>query len=73
MGAGGFDLLRVTGAVNLTSATLNTTLYGGFAAPTTSAPLIIIDNDGTDAVVGTFAGLAEGATFILGGQGRSIL
>lgn len=64
-----FDQIRVTGAVNLTGATLNASLYGGFTPSASgSTPIVIIDNDGTDAVVGAFAGLSEGATTVLGGQ-----
>ena len=33
-----------------------------------SAPFMIIQNDGTDPVVGTFAGLAQGATIVQGGM-----
>jgi len=59
--AGQFDALAVTGAVNLTNG-------GVFAVPTGAVPavgsvLTVIANDGADAVVGTFAGLPEGATF----------
>jgi hypothetical protein len=32
------------------------------------ATFTIINNDGTDAVTGTFAGLAQGATFVVGGE-----
>lgn len=53
-----YDRIEVSGTVNLGGATLN--LTGGFVAgPGTE--LIIINNDSTDAVVGTFAGLPEGA------------
>ncbi len=57
--AGLFDVLNVTGAVNLTNG-------GIFVVPTAAAPaagtvLTVIANDGADAVVGTFAGLPEGA------------
>ncbi len=53
--------LSATGTVALAGATLSLNV-----APGTSFPLgstyTIIDNDGSDPVVGTFAGLAEGAT-----------
>jgi len=66
-GVGGYDQIHVTGTVTLSGATLSTSLIGSFAP--TSGTFEIIDNDGSsDAVVGTFAGLAEGATFALGGQ-----
>jgi hypothetical protein len=66
-GAGQFDQLNVTGLVNLgTATTLNTSLYNGFV-PKTGDSFTIINNDGTEAVSGTFSGLAEGATFTVGG------
>ena len=58
------DRLVVTGSVDVTGATL--------AARLTNTPLIgnrftIIENDGTDPVVGTFNGRPEGARFLVGG------
>lgn len=64
--AGLHDRLAVTGTVDLGGATLSTSL--GYAPAAGSTTLTIITNDGADAVVGTFAGLAEGATFALGGR-----
>lgn len=58
-----YDQLNVTGTVSLGNATLNTTL--GFA-PTAGQVFTIINNDGGDAVTGTFAGLAEGDVFYEG-------
>ena len=55
-----FDRLNVTGAVTLGNATLDVTA-ALFLSP--AASLTIIDNDGSDPVTGTFAGLAEGAQF----------
>ena len=67
--AGAFSRLNVTGSVTLGGATLS-------VSPTTTFPggtqFLIIDNDGVDPVTGTFAGLAEGATFSAGGQSYSI-
>jgi hypothetical protein len=60
--AGGFDQVKVNGTVNLTNATLQPTLR---FTPSLNTVLTIIDNDGTDPVVGTFNGLPEGATFTL--------
>jgi autotransporter-associated beta strand protein len=60
-----YDQLNVAGIV---------TLNGGNLMITVGGPLLrgemftIINNDSTDAVVGTFAGLAEGATFDQSGQ-----
>jgi autotransporter-associated beta strand protein len=59
-----YDQLRVFGTVNLANAILNPIL--GFA-PGVSNSFTIIDNDGVDAVVGTFAGLPEGAMFGVNG------
>ena len=60
-GAGQFDQAAVTGTVALNGATLGLSLLGGFSMAAGETALII-DNDGADAVTGTFAGLAEGAT-----------
>ena len=64
-----YDQLNVTGTVNVTGATLSGT--SGFTPPTGST-FTIINNDGTDAITGTFAGLPEGATVVLSGQAFSI-
>ncbi len=56
-----YDQLNVTGTVNIsTSAELNVTL--GFT-PTVGNSFTIINNDGGDAVTGSFAGLPEGTVF----------
>ncbi len=62
-----YDQLKVTGTVNVTNGTLNTSLYNGFK-PGAGQSYTIIDNDGSDAVTGTFANLAEGATFTVDGN-----
>ncbi len=59
-----FDRLVVNGTVSL-GGTLTRSLINNFI-PATGNSFKIIDNDGTDAVNGTFQGLAEGATFALG-------
>ena len=59
----GYDQLNVTGTVALGGATLE------IFTPVTAAAgesFVIINNDGTDAVSGTFAGLAQGATVTAG-------
>src|SRR5436309_2904445 len=61
--------LPVTGTVSLSGATLSGTM--GFTPPTGST-FTIVNNDGSDAVVGTFAGLAEGSTVVLSGQAFKI-
>jgi fibronectin-binding autotransporter adhesin len=64
-----YDQLNVTGTVDVGGAALNATI--GFAAnPGTS--FTIIQNDGSDPVQGTFAGLPEGSTLAIGGQGFQI-
>ncbi len=60
----GHDQLNVTGTVNLGGADLNVTT--GFAVPNGTS-FVIVNNDGADAVTGTFAGLAEGASFVVSG------
>ncbi|MGM3309649.1 DUF4347 domain-containing protein [Anabaena sp. WFMT] len=55
-----FDTVNLTGAVDLVGSTLNLDLTG-YTAPTTNSFFTLINNDGTDAVTGTFTGLAEGA------------
>jgi uncharacterized repeat protein (TIGR01451 family) len=64
---GEHDKIIVNGTVALNGATLNLLPYQGRTAAA-NAPFKIIDNDGTsDAVVGTFSGLAEGALATVGG------
>ncbi|ADB16019.1 autotransporter-associated beta strand repeat protein [Pirellula staleyi DSM 6068] len=68
-GANTHDQLNTTGTINLGGATLNVSLLGGFTPNAlTLQEIILITNDGTDAVVGTFAGLAEGAAVVVGGS-----
>ena len=65
-----YDQLIVTGTVTL-GGTLTSRLINGFN-PATGATFTIIDNDGTDAVTGTFAGLSEGEFFTHNGSSYSI-
>jgi len=60
----GYDQVRVHGTVNLAGATLSGSL--GYT-PAHRDTYTLIDNDGTDAITGTFNGLAEGGTITLGG------
>lgn len=60
-----YDQASVTGAVNLGGATL--TLAGSYTPGVTDS-FTVVANDGVDAVVGTFAGLAEGATLTFNTQ-----
>jgi len=68
--AGGSDSIHVTGTVTLSSPTLSITLPG--AIPAAGQKFTLIDNDGSDAVIGTFAGLPEGAVFDVSGVDFSI-
>ncbi len=61
----GHDQINVTGTVSLGGATFS--LTNSFA-PTGGTTFVIINNDGSDAVTGTFNGLAEGALFSAGGS-----
>ncbi|MCA9159302.1 MAG: hypothetical protein KDA72_13300, partial [Planctomycetales bacterium] len=67
----GYDQQAVTGTVNLGGATLQTLTDGIFVPPQYSS-YQIIDNDGSDPVVGIFAGLPEGATTTVGGETLTI-
>jgi autotransporter-associated beta strand protein len=53
--------LQVAGSVSLGGSALDFILLSFIPAP--GDRFMLIDNDGTDAVVGTFAGLPEGAVF----------
>lgn len=61
-----YDQTKVTGTVTLGNGTLNTILFNNFK-PVKDQSYMIIENDGSDAVSGTFLNLAEGATFTVGG------
>jgi len=60
-----YDQLSVTGRVNLAGAALNVSL--GFT-PAIGSAFTLIQNDGTDVVLGTFAGLPQGANLLLNGM-----
>jgi autotransporter-associated beta strand protein len=60
----GHDQVNVRGAVNLTGLRLSGSLDFN---PTVGHQFTIINNDGTDAVNGTFIGLQQSAAFILSG------
>ena len=59
-----YDQLRVLGAVNLTDATLAATGSISGRLPRT---ITLIDNDGSDPIIGTFSGVAEGALVTING------
>jgi hypothetical protein len=60
----GHDQLLVNGSVNLVGAALLPTLA---YAPASNDHLIILSNDGTEPVLGKFAGLEDGATLTIDG------
>jgi fibronectin-binding autotransporter adhesin len=64
-GPGGYSQLAVTGTVNLGNVNLNVSVT---YAANIGDSFTIISNDGTDPVVGTFKGLAQGATFGINGM-----
>ncbi|MBA3847576.1 MAG: Ig-like domain repeat protein, partial [Planctomycetes bacterium] len=64
----GHDRLDVAGAIELRGALALTLAY----APTVGDTLVILANDGADAVGGSFAGLAAGATVSAGGADFAI-
>jgi hypothetical protein len=59
-----YDQVDVTGGVFITGSNLLINSALGLAV---GEHLFIVENDGTDAVTGTFAGLADGATFTADG------
>jgi hypothetical protein len=59
-----FDQLDVTGTVTL-AGPLKVTLSGGYE-PSVGDSFTIVNNAGSDAIIGAFAGLPEGATFTVG-------
>jgi autotransporter-associated beta strand protein len=60
----GYDQVNVRGIVGLSNATLHVTL--GFPSAISNS-FTIINNDGADAVIGTFNGLAQNATVFING------
>jgi hypothetical protein len=62
----GYDQLKITGTVQIgANATALIVLNGMFTA-TGGQQFVLIDNDGTDPIVGTFNSFDEGATFARG-------
>ena len=68
--ASNYDQLIVNGNVSLAGA-LNASFLSGFV-PSNGNTFKIIDNDAIDAVVGTFTGLAEGDSFLVGNTSFTI-
>lgn len=68
----GYDRLTVRGTNQLGNSTLHVSVGPGFA-PVEGARLTIIENDGADAISGTFAGLPNGSLLTAGGLQFRIL
>ena len=64
--ADGYDQTLVTGTVDLGDATLVIDKAASYT-PADDTEFVIVDNDGADAVTGTFNGLVEGATTTVDG------
>ena len=70
-GIGGYDRVAVKGTVDLDGAVLDTSLIDGFK-PSVGDTFRIVTNDGSDAITGTFQGLAEGAQLLIDGRAFTI-
>lgn len=68
----GYDQLNVRGTNQLGGSTLHLSVGAGFA-PSEGDRLIIINNDGSEAIQGTFAGLPNGSLLTAGGLEFRIL
>jgi len=66
-----YDQINVTGTVDLGGGTLSVILWNSFK-PSVGQTFTIINNDGSDAITGTFVGLAEGKTFVSQGYAYTI-
>ena len=65
----GYDQLNVRGTVSLGNATLNVVPnFSPLDAPANGDVFTIINNDGAEAITGTFNGLADNALFTVGGM-----
>ena len=67
-----YDQQIVNGTVGLGTATTLNILKGSAYSPALNSVYTIISNDASDAVTGTFVGLAQGATVVLGGYSYRI-
>ena len=61
----GYTQLNVAGHVNLSGVTL---ALSGAYVPGPTDTFTLVNNDGADAITGTFTGLAQGATFAFNGK-----
>ena len=66
VGPAPFGEAHINGTVDIAGAKLDASLVSGFN-PIVGETFTIVDNDGVDAVTGTFTGLAEGASVNIGG------
>lgn len=64
----GYDQIKANGTVNVTGGVLSASLYNNYAAKA-GEKYVLVSNDGTDPIVGTFANLAQGATMPIGNGG----
>jgi len=60
-----YDQLQISNSIDLTNGILQLNLLSGFT-PTIGQSFTIINNSGNNAIIGTFNGLPEGATFTSG-------
>ncbi len=63
----GHDQWTVSGGVNLTGASLSLSIINGFT-PTAGTELVLISNDGADAIAGTFSNRSEGEIITVNGR-----
>jgi autotransporter-associated beta strand protein len=70
-GTGKYSQLQVGGTINLSGVTLSGTLGPDFT-PTLGSTYTIIDNTGSAAISGTFAGQAQGSIILISGTPFSI-
>lgn len=66
-----FDAIAVTGTLELDGASLDLSAIDGYVGAVGDA-MVLIANDGADAVIGTFDGHAEGDLFEFAGQSFTI-
>jgi hypothetical protein len=66
-----YDRVRVFGSATLVTAYLNVTLDSAYLPPAGTV-FTIIDNDGTDAIAGTFSGYPEGSVLSLNGGATNL-
>lgn len=67
-----YDQLTVNGTVDIDTATTLNVVWDSAFTPSVGNTFTIVSNDATDAVTGTFASLAEGATLTIDGIVLSI-